>query len=150
MDRVTLARFIMRGKEYVSALVPTEGGLMLHILFHQGEFKHIADVVHLPPVELKEKELDLARQIVENLTEEFSEDLLVGEYRERLLKIIRSKVEGEKATTIQQRKPAKLLNLMDALKRSLAETAPKRPAARMQAQARPVRVKARAGAAKRT
>ncbi len=147
-NRVALARFIMRGKEYVSAVVPAEGGLMLHILFHQGEFKHITDVVHLPSVELKEKELDLVRQIVENLTEEFSEDLLVDEYRERLLEIIRAKVEGEGVTTIHQRKPAKVIDLMDALKRSLEATAPKRPAARMQSQARPARVKARAGAAK--
>ena len=150
MDRVALARFIMRGKEYVSALVPAEGGLMLHILFHQDEFKRIADVLHRPPVELDEKDLDLARQIVENLTEEFSEDLLVDEYREQLLKIIRSKVEGEKATTIQQRQPAKVIDLMDALKRSLAATAPKKPATRMQAQTRPALVKARIGATKQT
>ena len=52
-DRVALASFVKRGKEYFAGLLPAQGCLMLHILFPQGEFKHISDVVDLPPGDLK-------------------------------------------------------------------------------------------------
>jgi DNA end-binding protein Ku len=135
-QKVAVTRFVMRGKEYIGAVSFSPEGMLLHILFHKGEFKDIDEVVHLPEVELKEKEMSLARQIIENLTEDFSEEMLTDQYRERLLDIIRQKVEGEQVTIAAEARPPKVVDLMEALKRSLDMTAQKKPAARVSAAGR--------------
>ena len=129
--KAAITRFVMRGKEYISAVASSEKGLLLHILFHKGEFKDIEDIVSLPRVELKEKELVLARQIIENLSEEFSEEMLINQHQQRLLKVIRQKVEGKEVTVAEKRRSAKVVDLMEALKQSLQATARKKPAARV-------------------
>lgn len=130
--KVAITRFVMRGKEYIGSVNFADKGLMLHILFHKGEFKHMEEVISLPEIDLKDKELNLAVQIIENLTEEFSEDMLTDEYRERLMEIIRGKIEGEKVVLAEAPQPAKVIDLMDALKKSLAMSAAKKPAARVE------------------
>lgn len=129
--QVAITRFVMRGKEYISAVASSEKGLLLHILFHKGEFKPIDEVFQLPSLEVKEKELKLARQIIENLSEEFSEEMLVNQRRERLLGVIRQKIEGKQVTVAEKKRPAKVVDLMQALKKSLEATAQKKPAARV-------------------
>ena len=133
--KVAITRFIMRGKEYIASVDFNQHGLMLHILFHQGEFKHIEEVFTLPELELKEKEMDLAVQIIENLSENFSEEMLADEYRERLLTIIRQRIEGQEVVLSEAKQPAKVVDLMEALKKSLEVTAKKKPAARVEDQA---------------
>lgn len=117
--KVAVARFVMRGKEYIGAINFESAGLMLHILFHAGEFTHLRDLLNLPEVEIQEKELDLAVQIIENLTEDFSEEMLQDEHRERLLEVIRKKIEGEQIVVAESKEPAKVVDLMEALKKSL-------------------------------
>jgi DNA end-binding protein Ku len=129
-NTVAMTRFVMRRKEYIGAVGFSEQGLMLHILFHKGEFTRMEEVAKLPEVELKTKELDLARQIIENLREEFSEEMMEDRYRSRLLELVRQKVEGEQVVLADKKRPAKVVDLMDALKRSLDATAQKKPAAR--------------------
>ena len=130
-DTVAMTRFVMRRKEYIGAVGFSEQGLMLHILFHEGEFTRMEEVAKLPEVALKDKELDLAKQIIENLREEFSEEMLVDRYRSRLLELVRQKVEGQQVVLTDKKRPAKVVDLMDALKRSLDATAQKKPAARV-------------------
>ncbi len=123
--KVAITRFVMRGKEYIGAVNFEEYGLLLHILFHAGEFTHLSQLLSLPEVEIQEKELDLAVQIIENLTEEFSEEMLEDEHRERLLEVIRKKIEGEKIVVTESKEPAKVVDLMEALKKSLQTTSKK-------------------------
>ena len=129
-DTLAMTRFVMRGKEYIGAVGYAERGLLLHILFHKGEFKRLEDVVRLPEANINAKELGLAKQIIHNLTEDFSEEMLSDQYRDRLMGVIQHKLEGEEVTVAEKRRPAKVVDLMQALKRSLEATAPKKPAAR--------------------
>jgi DNA end-binding protein Ku len=129
--KAAITRFVMRGKEYISAVASSEKGLLLHILFHTGEFKHIEEIFQLPSVQLQEKELRLARQIIENLSEEFSEEMLVNQHRERLLGVIQQKIEGKQVSVVQKKHPAKVVDLMQALKRSLEVTSRKKPSTRV-------------------
>ncbi len=125
--KVAITRFVMRGKEYIGAVSFEPPGLRLHVLFHKGEFTHLSEVLQLPEVEVQEKELDLAVQIIENLSEEFSEDLLEDQHRERLLEVIRRRIEGEQVVVAESKEPAKVVDLMEALKKSL-EVSQKKPA----------------------
>lgn len=130
--RIAVTRFVMRGKEYIGSVSCGEDGLMLHILFHKGEFKHFKEVFQLPDMQLRDKERELAVQIIENLTESFSEEMLVDEHREKLLDVIRHKIDGEKVVYTEARQPAKVVDLMEALKKSLEMTAKKKPAVRVE------------------
>ena len=121
-NKVAITRFVMRGKEYIGAVNCADGGLMMHILFHQGEFKHARDVVPQLDVEVSAKELDLAEQIIENMSEDFSEDMLNDEYRERLLDVIQQRIDGKSVVVAETKKPAKVVDLMEALKKSLDAT----------------------------
>jgi len=130
--KAAVTRFVMRGTEYIGAVASNSEGLMLHILHHKGEFRHMEEVVSLPEVELREKEMDLAVQIIDNLTEDFSEDMFTDEHRERLLEVIRQKIEGEQVVLAEPKRPAKVIDLMEALKKSLEMTTEKKPAARVE------------------
>ncbi len=121
-NKVAITRFVMRGKEYIGAVNFADGGLMMHILFHQGEFQQARDVVPELDVEVSGKELDLAEQIIENMSEEFSEDMLNDEYRERLLDVIQQRIDGKSVVVAETKKPAKVVDLMEALKKSLDAT----------------------------
>ena len=121
-NKVAITRLVMRGKEYIGAVNFADGGLMMHILFHQGEFKHARDVVPQLDVEVSAKELDLAEQIIENMSEDFSEDMLNDEYRERLLDVIQQRIDGKSVVVAETKKPAKVVDLMEALKKSLDAT----------------------------
>ncbi len=128
--RVGITRFVMRGKEYIGAVQAAKKGLMLHILFHASEFKQMSDVFELPEVDVRDKERDLAIQIIDNLTEDFSDEMLADEHRERLLEVIRQKIEGQRVVVAETKQPAKVVDLMEALKRSLELTAQKKPVAK--------------------
>ncbi len=121
-NKVAITRFVMRGKEYIGAVNFADEGLMMHILFHQGEFKHAGQVIPELDVDLSSKELDLAEQIIENMSEDFSEEMLNDQYRERLLDIIQQRIDGESVVVAETRKPAKVVDLMEALKKSLDAT----------------------------
>ena len=77
-----------------------------------------------------QKELALATQIIDNLREDFSEEMLVNQYQDRLMEVIRRKVEGQQVVLAEKKQPAKVVDLMEALKLSLKKTAQKKPAAR--------------------
>ena len=62
--------------------------------------------------------------------EDFSEEMLADKHRERLLDIIRQKIEGQKVVVTETKRPAKVVDLMEALKQSLELTAQKKPVAR--------------------
>ena len=68
------------------------------------------------------KELDLAEQIIENMSEDLSEEMLNDEYRERLLDIIQQRIDGKSVVVAETKKPAKVVDLMEALKKSLDAT----------------------------
>ena len=121
-NKIAITRFVMRGKEYIGAVNFADGDLMMHILFHQGEFKHASQVVPELNVEVSSKELDLAEQIIENMSEDFSEEMLTDEYRARLLDIIQQRIDGKSVVVAETKKPAKVVDLMEALKKSLDAT----------------------------
>ena len=126
-NKVAITRFVMRGKEYIGAVNFADGGLMMHILFHQGEFKHASEIVPELDIEVSSKELDLAEQIIENMSEDFSEEMLNDEYRERLLDIIQQRIDGKSVVVTETKKPAKVVDLMEALKKSLEATSREKP-----------------------
>src|SRR5262249_53356741 len=155
--RVALAKFVMRGKENLVLIRPSQGGLMLHTMYFADEVRDFGEVDKGEDAKLKPGELELAERLVGELTSDsFKPEKYEDEYRMRVLEAVEAKVEGKEVTSLApQAQRAQVIDLMDALKQSLgkrgsgkgAESAPaggaktmpleKKPAARAREKAEP-------------
>ncbi|HET8576052.1 MAG TPA: Ku protein [Methylomirabilota bacterium] len=139
-DRVALAKFVMRGKESLVLIRPAQDGLMLHTMYFADEVRDFGEVDKGQSAKLREGELDLALRLVEELShDDFKPEQYVDEYRERVLDMVNLKVEGKEVTAVgPQVQRAQVIDLMDALKQSLAKrAAAAKPAAEAAAAAQP-------------
>ena len=151
--RAALGQYSARGKQYLALVRPMGDILVMEQLHYQGEIRS-ADDVPRPEVTLKDAELALARQLIEQgSVEEFRPQNFRDTVRERVLEAIQRKVDGQEITAEATEAPqAKIIDLMDALKASLAKrgasTEAKRPAQRME-EPRPEKIKPKKRAAAR-
>ncbi len=124
--RVALARYAARGKQYLMMLRPAAGevGLVMQQLRYADEVKSIAEVP-LEHTQVKEHELKLAKQLVDQIaTQTFDPSKYEDEVKKRTLALIDRKVQGEEITNLPAHEPqAKIIDLMEALKASLAGAA---------------------------
>lgn len=130
--RVAIAKYATRGKEYLVKIRPHEDGLVLDQLRYADEVKHF-DEVPIDEAEVKDAELALARQLIDQAaSEEFDATRYTDEVRARMLELIQQKVEGKDIVMQPTEEPAaQIIDLMAALKASLGEDgAEKKPAAR--------------------
>jgi DNA end-binding protein Ku len=122
-DRVALAKFVMRGKESLVLIRAAQGGLMLHTMYFADEVRNFDEVDKGQSAKIREGELDLALQLINGLASEtFSPERYTDEYRHRVLDMINKKVEGQEITLSEAPAPrAQVIDLMEALKESLAK-----------------------------
>ena len=121
-DLVAIAQYAARGKDYLVALRPYAGRLLMHQLYHEDEIRPVSEV-KAPEAEPKPAELKLARELVGRLTaERFEPKRYEDEVRKRIRELIDRKVAGGeiRAAPGEGRAPAKVVDLMAALKASLA------------------------------
>ena len=154
--KCAVAKFSTRGKQQLVLLRQAEQGLVLHTLFYADEVRGFADVDLGDEVATKPAEVDLAVKLIDQLaTDRFDATLYEDEYRKAALAMIERKIEGKDVVSLPARAPrAQVIDLMDALKQSLATQRPKRasaarangdaaePAANAAAPAAPARAKA--------
>ncbi|MDE3153713.1 MAG: Ku protein [Acidobacteriota bacterium] len=128
-----VGKLALYGREYLVAVRPGERGLVMYTLHHAAEIRHVSAIEELEtvPATVKPEEVKLARQVIETF-EQASLNLADyrDEYREGLLKIIEAKVAGEEIVATEVVEPAKVVNLMEALRKSLdsVSAAKKKPA----------------------
>jgi DNA end-binding protein Ku len=130
-DKVALATFVMRGKESLVLVRPAQDGLMLHTMYFADEVRDFGEIEKGKSVKLREGELGLAERLIGELShEEFKPEQYRDQYRERVLDLANSKVEGKEITAAEpEAQRAQVIDLMDALKQSLAKRAAGVPAA---------------------
>jgi DNA end-binding protein Ku len=121
--RVALAKFVMRGKESLVLIRPAQGGLMLHTMYFADEVRDFGEIDRGQSAKIKTGELDLALQLIDGLaSDEFHPEQYQDEYRHRVLDLVNQKVEGKEVTVASpQVQRAQVIDLMDALKESLAK-----------------------------
>ncbi|HEV3474839.1 MAG TPA: Ku protein [Actinomycetota bacterium] len=129
-NRVGIAKVAFRDKEHLAAVRLMDNVLVLDTMFWPDEIRK-ADFPELDKdVKVSDKELSMAQSLIENLTEPFKPDAYRDEYREALLEVVEKKVAGEEIEYIEAPEPAKVVDLMEALKQSVEDTkkaaAPKR------------------------
>ena len=125
MERVALAKYVMRGKESLVLIRPSQHGLMLHTMYFADEVRDFGEVGKGESATLKEGELGLAERLIQELShDEFKPEQYQDDYRERVLDLVNLKVEGKEVTTVTPEvHRAQVIDLMDALKQSLAKRA---------------------------
>ena len=145
-----LGRFILRGQENFCLIRPRGDALALETLFVAEDVRSQAEVEEaVGDTEVKEAELDLARQVIESLAADFDPEELESDYRRDLRAMLEAKLSGQEVKKPEPVAEAPVVDLMEALRRSVseaqkkkdAETAPKAKSSRSS----PPRKKAAAG-----
>jgi DNA end-binding protein Ku len=124
-DKVALATVVMRGKESLVLVRPAQGGLMLHMMYFADEVRDFKEIDQGQAAKLKDGELELAVRLIDELSHEaFAPAQYQDQYRQRVLDAVNRKVEGREVTTaVPATKAAHVIDLMEALRESLAKRA---------------------------
>ena len=135
--RAAVGKLVMRNHEYLALIRPGMKGMVVHFMYFADEVKE--NEFRAQDTELKPKEVQLAKQLVENLTEPFEPTRFEEEYVKRLEDMIEAKLKGRTLKIITPKAKPKTVDLMEALQKSIAAT--KRPAARAEAGGRALKLK---------
>jgi DNA end-binding protein Ku len=121
-DVGALGRFVQAGKEKLALIRPMGEGLALETLFINEDVASSTEIDEaVGTAEVKKPELDLARQIVDSLRAEFDPSALTSEYRQSLRALLEAKLDGVELAEPEPEEEAPVVDLMEALKRSVAE-----------------------------
>ena len=121
--RYAVAKIAMHSREHVVIVRPGERGMVLHTMYYADEvrrteeFRTDADTV-------KEKELALAQMLVESLAGDFEPEKYKDAYRENLRTMIAAKIDGQKIVETPQTTLAPVIDIMEALRKSLEDRKP--------------------------
>jgi DNA end-binding protein Ku len=118
-----IAKVAMHNREHIIVLRPAHTGIMLHTMYYRSEIR-AADEYKTDPSQIKEKELALARTLVETLAADFEPQKYHDTYKENLEKMIQAKVEGHKVVETPTPHIAPVIDIMDALRKSLEARKP--------------------------
>jgi len=143
-EYVGIAKLTMHNREYTVFLRPHESGLMLHTMYYEEEVRKV-EGFGAPDVELKDAEVKVAHQLIEALATEWEPEKFKDDFQENLKNLIQTKLEGGKIAEVEKpKKIAPVVDLMAALKQSLAQMeGKKKPAATTAAAEAPPRKRAK-------
>jgi DNA end-binding protein Ku len=122
--KVGIAHFVLRTKQYLAAIRPNDGRLLLSTMVYADEVNDpvtIPELADLDGIDVSEKELVMARQLIESLSTDFEPEKFHDTYREAVLGLIEQKAEGQEVVTpAASAEPEKVVDLMAALEASVA------------------------------
>ncbi|MGH9347106.1 MAG: Ku protein [Vicinamibacterales bacterium] len=116
-----IGKVALYGREYLVAIRPQKKGLVMYTLHHDAEIRSIDQIEELSavPSKVKPEEMKLARQVIATFDSELDLKEYKDEYREGLRQIIDAKIAGEEFVAPEVQEPPKVVDLMEALRRSL-------------------------------
>jgi len=125
-----IGKVALYGREYLVKVQPRERGLIMYTLRHAGEIRSMDGIDELTqvPEKLKPEEVKLARQVMSTFEGDVDFESYKDEYQEGLRQIIDAKIEGREIIAPEVEAPPKVVNLMEALRKSL-DSIGKKPAA---------------------
>ena len=118
---VAVAKLAMHNREYTVFLRPYTGGLMLHTMYYEDEIRQV-DGFGKIDVEIKESELKVAHQLVDALAADWEPKKYYDTFQTNVKELIKARLEGKHVEGVEKpKKAAPVVDLMDALKQSLAQ-----------------------------
>jgi len=129
-ERVGIATVAMHQREYTVFIRPRKNGLTIHTMYYHNEIREVAGYGKAErDVKLKPAEIKLAEQLVESLSQDFKPQQFHDKFQENLKALIDAKQKGKTVVAEPQAKPARVIDMMEALKKSLkSKAAPRRKA----------------------
>ena len=130
-NMAAVGRFVLRGAEKICLIRPYGEALALETLFLTEDIRSKAEIEEaVADIGVKEQELDLARQVIASLAAEFEPAQLVSEYRRNLHELLEAKLSGEEEILAPEpvEEVAPVVDLLEALRASIAEAGKKKPA----------------------
>lgn len=124
MNRIAVGRLGTRGKEQLVLLRPYQGGLLLHHVYYADEVRSFDEVDRPGTIDFKPVEEDLADKLIEQLSvDAFRPEQYHDEYRDRVLAAVEQKAAGQEIAALPEQPQAQIIDLFEALKRSLDKSA---------------------------
>jgi DNA end-binding protein Ku len=137
-NKVALGRLVLHQREHVCALEPRDSGILLTTLRTHDEIRATDEVFDRNLPKPDPRMLQIAEKIIEQQEAKFDPSQFKDRYEDALRDLIREKEKGHTITAPEEPKEAEVIDLMDALKRSLGKTGGERrkPASRGKAAAK--------------
>jgi DNA end-binding protein Ku len=116
-----IGKVALYGREYLVAIRPQKKGLVMYTLHHDAEIRSIDQIEELSsvPAKVKPEEMKLAKQVIATFDSELDLKEYKDEYKDGLRQIIDAKIAGEEFVAPEVQEPPKVVDLMEALRRSL-------------------------------
>jgi DNA end-binding protein Ku len=124
-----IAKIAMHQREFTVVVRPHSGGLLLHTMFYPEEVREVPEFRQDRSVAVKPQEIELAEKLVEGLAAEFDPSKYHDDYQNRVMQMIEAKRDGQAIGAEPPRKRAPVIDLMQALQKSLGDL-PRKPAAK--------------------
>jgi DNA end-binding protein Ku len=118
--KVAIARVMIRTKETLAALRIWQDTVVMETMFYHDEVRRPESLPPSRPARLHENEIKMAVNLVQNLSTHFEPEKYTNEYRQALREMIEAKIAGEQIAVPAAPETGKVIDLMDALKASLA------------------------------
>ena len=132
IGKVVIVKLALYGRDYLVAVRPHRRGIVMYTLHHAAEIRSVDQVEELNAVSetVKPEEIKLARQVIGTFESPLDLTHYKDEYREGLQRIIDAKIAGAEVVAPTEEAPPKVINLMEALRKSLdtVSSAKKKPA----------------------
>lgn len=118
--KVAIAKTVMGTNEKLLVLYPLKDGMIVKTLFYNDKIAAVPKQV--PKMKLSEQELEMARMLIQNMTQPFDAESYRDEYQARLRDAIMKKIQGQEIVTADTSGPDNVIDLMEALQKSLEQT----------------------------
>ena len=127
--KMAIAKIALRDKEHLAALHPNGKGLIMNTLHWPDEIRSTEGLKGLEDeVKINPKELEMAKALIESLADTFDPERYKDEYREAVMKVVKAKMDGEVIEAPEVAQPAKVMDLMEALRQSVEQAKKQRAA----------------------
>jgi DNA end-binding protein Ku len=118
--KVGIAKVVIRNKQHLAALRPVNGSIVLETMYYADEVRKPEKVK--AKGDLRSAEVEMAKSLVENLSESFDPEKYDDTYRKELLELLRAKAKGKKLPEPQEDEGGEVIDLMQALRESVEKT----------------------------
>ena len=117
--QVAIAKIVIRNKQHLACLRPGDGVLVLETMYFADEIRRPEDV---PAPRLQKAEVEMAKSLIENLATDWKPERYHDRYRSQLLDLLQKKAEGEPLPEPAAAEGGEVVDLMEALRQSVAQT----------------------------
>ncbi len=116
-QKVAIGKTVVGTKDTLMAIIPREDGILISTMLYASDIKELQK--HYVKPEVAEPELNMAKMLINSMDTPFDPSKYKDEYQTKLRELIESKISGKEVVAAEPQNPAKIIDLMEALKASV-------------------------------